>query len=43
MEGQVRKVTLGSNGGVRVGVEFVGLTEMEQAILDSLEHTQVAR
>jgi hypothetical protein len=42
MEGQVRNITLGSNGGVRVGVEFGGLTEMEQAILSSLERMHVA-
>jgi hypothetical protein len=41
IEGEVRHVTLGSSGGVRMGVEFVGLTQVEQAILDSLEQMQV--
>jgi hypothetical protein len=42
MAGQVRNVALGSQGGFRVGMEFVGLSDLEQAILDSLERMQVA-
>jgi hypothetical protein len=41
MEGFVRHVVPISNGGIRVGVEFTGLTEVERAILDSLEQMQV--
>ena len=40
MEGLVRNVSRGQ-GGVRVGVEFVGLSPVELAILDSLEQMQV--
>jgi hypothetical protein len=40
--GVVRNVALGRSESVRVGLEFVGLTPMELAILDSLEHMQVA-
>jgi hypothetical protein len=42
IEGKVRNVSLGSSGGVRLGVEFVGLTDIEQAIVDSLEQMQIA-
>jgi len=42
MAGDVRNVALSGTGGVRMGVEFVGLSDMEQAILDSLEQMQVA-
>jgi hypothetical protein len=42
MAGEVRNVAMGPTGSVRVGVEFIGLTDMEQAILDSLEQMQVA-
>ncbi|MCI4370987.1 MAG: PilZ domain-containing protein [Thermoplasmata archaeon] len=42
MAGEVRNVALGGTGGVRMGVEFVGLSDIEQAILDSLEQMQVA-
>ena len=42
MEGRVRNVTLGSSGGVRLGIEFIGLTDIERAIVDSLEQMQIA-
>ena len=42
MEGEVRNVGLGSSGGVRLGIEFVGLTDVEQSIVDSLEQMQIA-
>jgi hypothetical protein len=42
MEGQIRNVSLGSAGGVRLGIEFVGLSDVEQGIVDSLEQMQIA-
>jgi hypothetical protein len=42
IEGKVRNATTGSNGGARVGVEFVGLSDVEMSILDSLEQMQIA-
>lgn len=34
--GEVRNVTVGTNGGTRVGVELVDLSEPEQSILEAL-------
>jgi len=34
--GEVKNVTAGAKGGMRVGVEFVDLTELERSILDAL-------
>jgi hypothetical protein len=42
LEGEVRNVALGETGGVRVGLEFIGISEADQAILTSLERMQVA-
>jgi hypothetical protein len=42
MEGLVRNASSGPVGGVRIGIEFVGLSEVELAILDALEQMQVA-
>jgi len=35
LEGEVRNITLGTSGGVRVGVEFVGVTPQERPSLRS--------
>jgi hypothetical protein len=42
IEGEVRNVALGSSGGVRIGLEFGGLSADEQAILRSLEEMRLA-
>jgi hypothetical protein len=42
IEGEVRNVTLGNSGGVRIGIEFGGLSADEQAILRSLEQMRLA-
>ncbi|HEY3942436.1 MAG TPA: PilZ domain-containing protein [Acidimicrobiales bacterium] len=42
MVGDVRNMGPGRMGGARVGMEFVGLTETERSILDTLALMQVA-
>jgi hypothetical protein len=42
MEGIVRNASIRPSGRVRIGMEFVGLSEVERAILDALEQMQVA-
>lgn len=39
---EVRNTTPGRNGGVRIGMEFVDLSDTERSILDALEMMQVA-
>jgi hypothetical protein len=41
MEGTVRHIQPLANTGVRVGVEFTGLTDLELTILDTLEQMQI--
>jgi hypothetical protein len=42
LAGEVRNTAPGPHGGVRVGMEFVGLTETERSILNALELMQIA-
>jgi hypothetical protein len=39
--GEVRNVSPGSEGGIRAGLEFVGLSEVEEGILKILELLKV--
>ena len=40
--GEVRNSAPGRLGGVRVGLEFIGLSDTERSILDALELMQIA-
>jgi PilZ domain len=42
LAGVVRNLSLGSSGGVRLGVQFFGVTAMERGILQALESLQAA-
>jgi hypothetical protein len=42
LTGTVRNITLGHSGGVRIGVQFVEVSELGRAILDALEQVQIA-
>ncbi len=40
--GEIKNAGVVPNGGVRLGLEFLGLSESERSILDMLEQMQVA-
>jgi hypothetical protein len=42
MAGEVRNVSPGPSGGVRVGIQFIGLSDTERSILQALDMMQVA-
>jgi hypothetical protein len=42
MAGEVRNVGPGPSGGVRLGIEFIGLSDTERSILQALDFMQVA-
>ena len=41
LTGMVRNLSPGKRGGTRIGVEFIGLSEREQAILKTMEYLDV--
>ena len=41
LAGVVRNLNPGTRGGTRVGVEFIGLSEREQAILKAMEYLNI--
>jgi len=41
LAGVVRNLSPGTRGGTRVGVEFIGLSEREQAILKTMEYLNI--
>ena len=43
LTGEVRNMKTGPDGIVRVGIEFVGLSETERSVVDLLERRGVAR
>ena len=43
LTGEVRNAKAGPDGIVRVGIEFVGLSETERSVVDLLERAGVAR
>jgi hypothetical protein len=42
MAGNVRNTAPGPSGGLRIGMEFIGLNDTERSILNTLERLQIA-